>query len=357
MRLIMAKTLLEVLPEQGIEIQESSNGRWLAVCPFHEGDREPSFTIYTHNDTYYCFGCGGKTWGDPVKFLCDLKGWDTKKAQEYVGVDYEYKKTEKANIIKTRDTVRTWEFLGRVSQLYHANLLRTDGAISYLKRRGLTDATISNYRIGYTDGRVLKIDYASDFALAHECGLVNGQGYETLSHRITVPNFNSSNGCDYIMGRTVTNDRIKYLGLRMPKPIYGFHEVAKSPIIFLAEGQFDWLLLRQWGYPAAVLSGSSLPKYHFTALKDKVVIIIPDNDSAGMTAAKSVHTSLPKSYIVNWSEYGFKDIGELGAREDGEDILTNIIRGQEWLNSLPLSKEIWMRYLPNSLITEYSRLT
>jgi len=345
----MSKSLLEVLPEQGIQIMESSNGRWVAVCPLHDGDHDPSFTIYTHNDTYFCFGCSA--WGDPVKFLCDYKGWDTKQAQEYVGVDYEYKKAEKARIIKTRDALRTWGFLSYVTGIYHDNLLRTTGARDYLRRRGLSDDTIRIQRMGYTDGRVLRIEFANDYSIAHECGLINAQGYEVMSHRITIPNFCDPlrERVDFIMGRTVTNDRIKYLGTRMPKPIFGFYEFAKSPILLIAEGQFDWLMLKQWGFPATVLSGTNLPKYHHALLRDKFVVIVPDNDAAGKLSAVKLHSALRNSVILDYSSLGVKDVGELGAKEDGQESFLQIIQEQEWYKDILLSKAHWMKWLPTSL--------
>lgn len=346
----MSKTLIEVLTEQDIELSPSSSGRWVAVCPFHEGDRDPSFTVYTHNDTYYCFGCSA--WGDAVKFLCDYKGWTTKEAQTYVGVDYEYKRADKARVIKTRDTLRTWEFLDRVADLYHANLKGTSGARDYLKRRGLSDDTINFYRLGYTDGRILQIDLAGDFDLALECGLINSNGYETLSHRITIPNSCGVGRCDFIMGRTVTNDRIKYLGLRMPKPMYGFTMNAKSPILFMAEGQFDWLILQQWGYPSIVMSGSHLPKYHLMSLRDKMVVIVPDNDPTGQATARKVHASLVNSVILDYDSLGVKDIGELGAQDDGEQKFSELLEEQEWFKTLRLSKAHWMKWLPSSLNTQ-----
>lgn len=346
----MAKTLLDILPEMQVEIQESSNGRWVAACPFHEGDRDPSFTIYTHNDTYFCFGC--HAWGDPVKFLCDLKGWTTKQAQEYVGVDHEYKKAEKANVIKTRDVVRTWELLRNVTEAYHANLLKTSGAISYLQGRGLTSDTIRTYRLGYTDGRVIRIEYSSDFRIAHECGLINDKGYETLNHRITIPNYADTDRVDFIMGRTVTNDRIKYLGLRMPKPIWGFAQVSNSPILFVSEGQFDWLVLKQWGFPAIVLSGSHLPHYHRSALRNKKLVYIPDNDETGMKAARQMSAIFKNTNILDYTELGVKDIGELGAKEDGEERFKQLLWQQNWYQDILLSKETYRRFLPSLKNTE-----
>lgn len=340
----MSKTLIEVLTEQNLEIQPSSGGRWVAVCPFHEGDRDPSFTIYTHNDTYYCFGCGA--WGDPVKFLCDYKGWSAKEAQEYVGVDYEYKKVEKAKIIKTRDTLRTWEYLYRVAQIYHANLITNTGAYNYLQSRGLSDHTIQSNLLGYTDGRILRIEYTEDFRIAHECGLINNQGYEVMSHRITIPNVTGIKTVDFIMGRTVINDRVKYLGTRMPKPMYGFSEFAKSPVLFMAEGQFDWLLLKQWGYPAIILSGSQLPRYHQMNLRDKLIIIVPDNDSAGQESARKLHAALVNSYILDYSSLNVKDVGELGPDPDGWRKFAQLVEEQVWFKNILLSKAHWMKWFP-----------
>lgn len=352
----MSKRLTEVLIEQGIDLQPSSNGRWIAVCPFHEGDRDPSFTIYTHNDSYYCFGC--QAWGDPVKFLIDYKGMTSKEAQENVGIDYEQKKEEKLKVIKTRNTLLTWELLFRVSRAYHTHLLNTPGALNYLRGRGLSDDTIRSNVLGYTDGRVLRFEYAEDYKLAVEAGLLNRDGFEIMSHRITIPNINSwpkKTGADFIIGRTVINDKIKYLGTKLTKPIYGFAEYHKSPILFLAEGQFDWLLLKQWGYPTVVLSGSHLPRYHLMTLKEKMVIIVPDNDTIGLQTAQKLHNSLINSFILDYSILGYKDVGDLGAdkKETGKYLFEQALREQEWYNTLSL-KDHWMKWLPNSLATGYS---
>lgn len=340
----MAKTLHEVLIEQGIELVPSGNGRWVAVCPFHKGDRNPSFTIYTHNNTYYCFGCN--IWGDAIKFLCDFKNLSFKEAQEYVGITSELKK-EGAKVIKTKSTLKTWEFLDKVAQTYHSNLLQTNGALTYLRGRGLSDSTIHNYNIGYTDGRQLTLNNSVDIEIAQECGLVNQHGYETLSHRITIPNYCGFGHVDFIIGRTVTNDKIKYLGLKMPKPLYGFTINAKSPILFMAEGQFDWLILQQWGFPSIVMSGSHLPKYHIISLIDKMIIIVPDNDDTGLITAQKLNESLTNSVILDYSKFGVKDIGELGADPNGKMLLMELLEEQEWFKTIRLSKTHLMRWLPN----------
>ena len=334
----MSKTLLEVLSENDIILHESGE-KWVAHCPFHKGDREPSFTVYPNN-TYYCFGC--RVWGNPVKFLVDFKGMSAEAAILEVGQDYAFPKQEKRGSIKIKNMLKTSKFLYEVAVIYHEYLLEQSGPLKYLLERGLTEETIKKYMIGYTDGAVLGLSFAEEYTLANDVGLINKNGYEVLSHRITFPNIVDRQFCDFMIGRTVINDKIKYLGLRMPKPIMGFYDVRKSPIIFLVEGQFDYLVLRQWGYPAVVMSGAHLSKSNYMLLRDRTVIIIPDNDFIGIKAAKELNQNLSSSIILDWSKLGVKDIGDLVLVEGAKDSFNTIVN-----DALCLRPEL-QKYLPVS---------
>lgn len=319
----MTKTLFDVLEENGIEVINRGK-RALAHCPFHEGDRNPSFTIYP-NDSYFCWGC--RAWGDAVKFLVDYKGMSYHDALKDVGLEYKSKKSK--SIIKVRDTKNMYPFLYDVAVAYHKRLLDTEGAFLYLRTRGLTFETISKYKIGYTDGATLNFVFAEDFRLAEEAGLMNEHGYELLSHRITIPNLVGDDLCDFIVGRTVTNDRIKYLGIRTPKPLFGLYDVRNEPLLFLVEGQFDWLVLRQWGLPSIVSGGTHLSAANIAVLKTKKVVIIPDNDEIGITASESLHTKLgPTSFVLDYRSMGVKDVGEMGPLADAEKRFKEIVKEQ-----------------------------
>lgn len=305
----MAKTLQEVLEENNIQTQESANGRRVAHCPFHEGDRSPSFVLYP-NETYYCFGC--KVWGNPVKFLIDFKGMDTVAAIEYVGAAYALPKSQK-QVIKIKDVFKTGKFLYDVAVQYHMNLMTYKGPIDYLTDRGITPKTIADHLIGYTDGSVLELNSAEEYALASEVGLLTKDGRETLSHRIVIPNIVDHTHADFMIGRTVINDKIKYLGLRMPKPLMGFHQYRHSPIIFMVEGQFDWLTLKQWGYPTMVMSGSNITRHNASLLRGRHIVYIPDNDEVGRNAAKNIVEKFGVFYttIIDISEHtSYKDVSE-----------------------------------------------
>lgn len=342
------KNLAEILTESGIELIASGD-RFKAYCPFHKEDT-PSFTIYPEQN-YYCFGCN--VWGDAVKFLVDYKGMSTKEAMDYAGIEnYITNRADKAKVIKTRNTVQTWAFVWQVTDYYNEYLNRYPGPVNYLLGRGLTKETIDSYKLGYTDGKVLNLKFAWERQLADEIGIMNRDGYEMMSHRITIPNLVGPKEADFLMGRTVTNDNIKYLGARMPKPLIGFHEVRKSPIIFMVEGQFDWLTLRQWGYPAICVSGNHLKPYIRLPLSGKTVVYIPDIEESGegMKAGKAIVEKFGDSGIlfdISVLRTGSDklDVNSLAQREDGKRSFDELVRSFNW--NTHLSNVQLSRWLPN----------
>jgi len=343
----MARTLLEVLKENNIALKDSSGGRKVTSCPFHQGDSTPSFTIYP-NETYFCFGC--QAWGDALKFLVDYKGWTTNQAKDYLGEDYHIPRDEKALVIKVTNTSDTWKFLYEVAMAYYECMMIIPGAQNYLINRGLTLETIKKYKLGYTDGHALNLKFAHDYGLAKKVGLITSIGFESLSHRITIPNLIGDKECDFIVGRTVTNDNIKYLGIRVPKPVYGFYEVRNSPILFLVEGQFDWLTLRQWGYPAVTLGGNNLTKWELPIFDEKKIVIIPDNDDVGIKAANSLKERFgSRALVLDYKLFGCKDISAIAEEfgDDGERDFKEVIKNQvDWIKELSLSqRSTWFSML------------
>lgn len=347
----MAKTLVEVIEEQGLEVRDSSNDNKVVRCPFHNGDNHESLTIYP-TGTYFCFACSA--WGDAVKFLVDYKGWSAEEALKDVGEDYKAPKRNKSQVIKVQNLQNTWKFLYDVATAYHKNLLNTPGAISYLSSRGLSEETITKYRLGYSDGAVLKLFYAWEMELATKLGVVTKSSYELMSHRITIPNLLDNSYCDFIVGRTVINDKLKYLNTHGSKPLIGFYEIRNSPVIFIAEGQMDYLTLRQWGLPAATLGGSHISKSQKLLLQGKKVIILPDFDPSGLglSAAKGLAESLkPNGYILDYSELNPSpteklDINGLATLEGAEEKFKKlVIEKMGWLADLSARQK--QTYLPS----------
>lgn len=340
----MAKTLVEVLQESDIKLIESSNGRYVAHCPFHKGDRSPSFTVYPNN-SYYCFGC--EVWGDPVKFLVEYKGMTPYQAREYVGQEAYFPKRENKSI-KVKNMSKTGKFLYETAQIYHEFLMEEKGPQKYILDRGLTLETAKRFLIGYTDGAVINFKFAEEYDIANEIGLLTKNGSERLTHRITIPNIIDNKYCDFMTGRTVLNVKPKYLGLTMSKPLCGFYDSRNSPLLFLVEGNFDYLLLRQWGYPAIVMSGSHITKSNYALLREKLVVIVPDNDEVGFSAAQSVKDTLASTIVLDYRHLGAKDIGELALKTDGQKRFEQVVLEQLWDRTLS-QKPTYRKFMPTSL--------
>lgn len=297
------KSLIDVLKENKIEVRPSSGGRSVAHCPFHRGDDTPSFTIYPETGTYYCFGCG--EWGDSIKFLVDYKDISYIEARDYIGAPVT-QQPKKRGVIKTKYMSDTWKLIYKVANDYHTFLLDSRfGAIDYLYSRGLTLDTIKEFMLGYTDGFVLKNYSIYEYQLGVDAGIFDKDGNEIMSHRITIPNLIPATlMADFLVGRTVINNSIKYLGTRLPKPILGLWSVAKSPVIMIVEGQFDWLTLRKWGYPAIALGGTRITNHNLGTLKERYNIIVPDYDpdGQGQAAAAALKEKLGnRAYILDYS--------------------------------------------------------
>lgn len=323
----MSKNLVEVLTEYGLALKPSGV-RFIAKCPFHGGgDRTPAFTIYP-NETYFCFVC--EVWGDSVKFLVEKQGMTPDQAMEYVGQDY--RQTKRKTTIKIKDTARTWPFLYEVAERYHENLFATPGALHYVKSRGLSLETIKKYKLGYTDGGVLNLQWAEEIKMAQDYGVLSDKGYEILSHRIIIPNIPETGMCDAMIGRTVINDKIRYLNIRTPKVFYGLYDAWAAPMMFVTEGHFDWLVLREWGYPSIVVGGTHLKDIDIAILKQRNIVIIPDNDAEGIKAGLRLKNKVGAgAMILDYSSMGVKDIGEAATQEGMKEQFEKIVREQvEW---------------------------
>ncbi|MDP2671751.1 MAG: CHC2 zinc finger domain-containing protein [bacterium] len=59
------------------KLRKVSRSRFVGLCPLHQ-EKTPSFTIYTHNNSWYCFGCNQG--GDSLDLLMRLENLEFKVA-------------------------------------------------------------------------------------------------------------------------------------------------------------------------------------------------------------------------------------------------------------------------------------
>ncbi len=120
-----------------------------ACCPFHN-EKTPSFTVSPSKQFYHCFGCGAH--GNAIGFLMEYSGLTYPDAirslAETVGLqvpETRSPRTERAAAEAPGLAARMLEALN----YYRAELKKSKPAIDYLKGRGLDDAAIARFRLGF----------------------------------------------------------------------------------------------------------------------------------------------------------------------------------------------------------------
>lgn len=353
---------------------EKSGANFKACCPFHN-EKTPSFYVSTDRNTYYCFGCGAK--GDIFTFVQEFEKVDfigaLKLLAEKAGVELtQYKDESKGEMDRLRAV------LEQSTKFYQQNLEDNVDALQYLKRRGLTDSTIQDWKIGYAlnDWRTcydnLKARKISDEDI-EAVGLIkwpdpssSHQGdnskirrpYDRFRARVMFPLFDPSSRVIGYSGRIFgvpDTDGPKYLNspdtrlFNKSETLYGYHK-AKEGIrqwkyVILVEGQMDLLMCHQNGFTNTVAtSGTSLTTKHLEKLSKMTdnLMLVYDGDKAGVKATLRAWTeALSFDMVVK--------VAELPKGEDPADVL---LKDKEiFKNSLKNSKNI-IEYFTDMLIIE-----
>ena len=195
------------------------------------------------------------------------------------------------------------------TEFLHKNLLGEEIPLSYLKKRGLTDATIKDWQIGYVRDEWRSIsDHLKSKGYTDEeierAGITKTEGkstYDRFRGRIMFPIFDSAGRVIAFSGRILHDDgkSAKYLNspqtelFDKSKTLYGYdrakQSIRKHDYSILVEGQMDLLMSHQAGFTNVVASsGTALTPDHLALLKriSNKIIMSFDSDNAGAKAAE-----------------------------------------------------------------------
>ena len=305
-------------------------GRLLqAKCPLpgHE-DTGPSFTVYTNNQSFYCFGCNRG--GDVFKFIQLVEQVNFREAVARLeGGAFTVHREEKVTKVNATPTPSrcidedAMQLLTAAAEVYHTSLLLNPEMLGYVTGRGITLDTVQRFRLGYATGDNLEKYFRFrgwDAELGRELGLTGEHG-EFFRKRIIIPEWRNGNTV-YLVGRqTQAYQRIKYLGLPgVPKPLYGLEGAQKHREVFIAEGAFDMLTLLQWGYPAVALLGSHLKREWVEELAfAEHLYIVTDSDEPGRASAQILAETFDQRAVIVAPIPSAKDVNELAAQPSGRE--------------------------------------
>jgi DNA primase len=294
-----------------IKLEKAGNSL-KAKCPFHN-EKTPSFFVSPDRGSYYCFGCGAK--GDIFTFVQEFEGIDFLGALKILA-DRAGITLEKFSSKTTDKKERLYQLLETATTFLQKNLesedLPTGQAgipLTYLKKRGLNDDTIRNWKIGYVRDEWRSIsDHLKLKGFADEeierAGISKTEGkntYDRFRGRIMFPIFDSAGRVVAFSGRILHDDgqSAKYLNspqtelFDKSKVLYGYdrakQSIRKFDFSILVEGQMDLLMAHQAGFTNTVASsGTALTSEHLTLLKriSNKIIMSFDSDNAGAKAAE-----------------------------------------------------------------------
>lgn len=289
---------------------ERAGANLKARCPFHN-EKTPSFFVSPARGSYHCFGCNRG--GDMFTFVEEIEGVSFSDALKMLA--------ERAGVaLRVADPKQKSEYdklhalLEAATVYYEGNLKENNEALLYLKGRGLSDETISRWRLGLApDGWSglydnLRKKGFSDAEIDKAGLTVMGQRgyYDRFRSRIMFPLSNQSGKVVGFSGRIFMpyqKEKEKELAKYVNSPdtvlynksrlLYGYDK-AKSAMLrensaVLVEGQMDLLMSHQAGFENTVaLSGTALTEEHVKLVKrlaDNLVLAL-DSDAAGLAASE-----------------------------------------------------------------------
>lgn len=282
--------------------------RGMFECPFCGYLGFKTLIVSSVTERYHCIHCLED--GDAIDYLVKAKGMSDAQARDALnglsGKDSKYASLEnlkKASICRTN---------AEAAKFYVKELRKNKQAYGYLRSRGLTDATIKKFALGYSKQGLYNYLKSKGFdkSAMLESGLCSerkGNVRDKISGRVMFPIMADSDDgtCNVVGfgGRLMKYpdpkypDSPKYLNTSgnaafdKKSTLFAFNFARKSSRlsegIILCEGYMDVIALHQAGFDNAVASlGTAFTRFHAMKLAEvtRRVYLCFDSDEAGIKA-------------------------------------------------------------------------
>jgi len=311
-----------------------------ACCPFHQ-EKTPSFWVSPTKQFYHCFGCGAH--GTVLGFLMNYDRLPFVEAVEDLAqrLGVEVPREQGSAPVQPAVSDDLYTLMGKVATFYQEQLLASDRARDYAKKRGLTREIAEQFGVGYAPdswNEVLKRFGASEASRTKlmETGLIRardpekGHGgnnpghYDYFRDRLMFPIRDQRGRVIAFGGRVLDQGEPKYLNspetalFHKGRELYGLFEVRqnRSPLtrLIIVEGYMDVVRLHQSGigYAVATLGTATTPEHLKRAFRlVREVLFCFDGDKAGRAAAwRALQNALPEATAGRELKFLFLPEGE-----------------------------------------------
>jgi DNA primase len=337
---------------------------WAGLSPFNK-EKTPSFFVNDDKRFYHCFSSGKH--GDVFSFLTDATGLTFREAVEYVaGMAGMEVPADGPEAVERRRVARGIQYTLDSAAAFYESQLRMPGgraALTYLRERGLDDATIRRFRLGYAPpsfgslAAALNRDEISQDLMV-EAGLLkrrdDGQVVDYFRDRVMFPIADRQGRVIAFGGRTLTADvQPKYLNspetavFHKGRTLYGLAQAReaahKSGRVLVVEGYMDVIALAQAGLAEAVAPlGTALGEDQIRLLwtLSAEPLLCLDGDRAGRAAAiRAAERALPLLTPGRSLRFAMLPSGEDPdslVRKAGATAINELLK-----TSVPLQEVVW----------------
>ncbi|MBI2314194.1 MAG: DNA primase [Betaproteobacteria bacterium] len=284
---------------------KKAGANYQACCPFHT-EKTPSFTVSPTKQFYHCFGCGAH--GSAIGFVMEYRGLNFVEAVKELASSAGMTVLETRgpdSQVRPKDAPDLYALMQVATRYYRDELKKSEHAIAYLKKRGLTGEIAARYGIGYAPPgwqnlTAVYSDYGAPALV--EVGLVvtgeDGKRYDRFRDRIMFPIVNHRGLIVGFGGRVLEQGEPKYLNspetplFEKGREVYGLYQARRAirdaGKVVVVEGYMDVVALAQHGVEYAVATlGTATTPFHVQKLLRQAdhVIYCFDGDEAGRRAA------------------------------------------------------------------------
>jgi len=343
---IKSRIDIQDLISEYVELKRAGSN-FKGLCPFHS-EKTPSFMVNPARQIYHCFGCNKG--GDIFAFIMDYENINFSEALEKLADRAGVKIEKHAGNDPDRGLKdNLYSINAEAQRFFSANLQNSAAALSYLKERGLSGESISQFSLGSAGaGRddLMRHLRAAGFSegLMKTSGLVyfgDSGAHDFFRERIIFPIFDLKGKIIAFGGRTLSTSKNAPKFLNSPEnPVFKKSEtcyalrlarnfIAQKGYSMIVEGYFDVIICHQYGFKNVVAPmGTALTANHLRMLKkiSSKTVLTFDADDAGLSAARrAVELAYAGGMIAKIALLSKGDDPDTYLREHGADSFRKLV--------------------------------
>lgn len=280
----------------------------MGLCPFHN-ERSPSFSVDAERGLFYCFGC--QKGGSVVDFMMELDKIPYREAitelAHRAGVEIREETEQDSAEEKEKSALYSlYDKLAGTFQWFLASHPSGAFAMDTLKRRGLGDSAIGEFRLGYAPadrrwlfGFLRSKGYSEGFLARSGLFAASSPGYPLFADRIMFPIADARGKVIAFGGRLLRGEGPKYINspdtpiFRKQENLFALDKanagIKEAGQVLVCEGYMDALSFHAAGIGYAVAPlGTAFTSRQASLLKRRAdrVLLCFDSDEAGRKAAE-----------------------------------------------------------------------